>query len=103
MILLAKNKTGYHNLCKLSSYAFIEGLYRNPRIDHELLEKYHEGVICSSACLGGEVPRKIMSGQLDDAVETMQWYKRVFGDDYYLELQLHKATVPRANHETYHL
>ncbi|MBP5135345.1 MAG: DNA polymerase III subunit alpha [Paludibacteraceae bacterium] len=90
LILLAKNKTGYHNLCKLSSYAFIEGLYRNPRIDHELLEKYHEGVICSSACLGGEVPQKIMNGDLKGAEESILWFKNLFGDDYYLELQRHK-------------
>ncbi len=103
LLVLAKNQKGYHNLIKLVSKAWTAGFYSHPRTDRFELEKYHEGLIVCSACLGGEVPRKIMSGQLDDAVETMQWYKRVFGDDYYLELQLHKATVPRANHETYHL
>ncbi len=90
LILLAKNKVGYHNLCKLSSYAFMEGFYRNARIDHELIEKYHEGVICSSACLGGEVPQKIMNGDIEGAEESIRWFKSLFGEDYYLELQRHK-------------
>lgn len=101
LILLAKNLKGYKNLIKIVSHAWTEGMYYHPRTDHSELEKYHEGIICCSACLGGEVPQLIMHGQLNQARETVQWFKSVFGDDYYLELQRHKATVPRANHETY--
>ena len=103
LIVLAKNLKGYHNLIKLVSKAWTEGYYMRPRTDRVELEKYHEGLIVCSACLGGEVPRMIRAGRFDAAEEAVQWYKRVFGDDYYLELQLHKATVPRANHETYPL
>ena len=74
-----------------------------PRTDRNELEKYHEGLIVCSACLGGEVPKKITQGLLDEAEEAIQWYKNLFGEDYYLELQRHKATVPRANHEAYPL
>ena len=74
-----------------------------PRTDHFELEKYHEGIICCSACLGGEVPKRITEGDLAAAEEAIEWHKRVFGEDYYLELQLHKATVERANHEVYPL
>ena len=101
LILLAKNLQGYKNLIKIVSHAWTEGLYYHPRTDHSEIEKYHEGIICCSACLGGEVPQLIMSGQLQKARETIEWFKGVFGDDYYLELQRHKATVARANHETY--
>ena len=101
LILLAKNLKGYKNLIKIVSHAWTEGMYYHPRTDHSELEKYHEGIICSSACLGGEVPQLIMSGRLQEARQTVQWFKSVFGDDYYLELQRHKATVARANHETY--
>ena len=101
LILLAKNLKGYKNLIKIVSHAWTEGMYYHPRTDHSELEKYHEGIICSSACLGGEVPQFIMNGQLTQARETIQWYKSVFGDDYYLELQRHKATVENANHETF--
>ena len=101
LILLAKNLHGYKNLIKIVSHAWTEGMYYHPRTDHSELEKYHEDIICCSACLGGEVPQLIMSGQLQKARETVQWFKSVFGDDYYLELQRHKATVARANHETY--
>ena len=101
LILLAKNLQGYKNLIKIVSHAWTEGFYSHPRTDHSELEKYHEGIICCSACLGGEVPQLIMSGQMSQARETIQWFKSVFGDDYYLELQRHKATVARANHETY--
>ena len=103
LVVLAKNSKGYHNLVKLVSKAWTEGFYSHPRTDRYELEKYHEGLIVSSACLGGEVPRLIRAGRLQEAEETIQWYKRVFGDDYYLELQLHKASVPRANHEAYPL
>ena len=101
LILLAKNLQGYKNLIKIVSHAWIEGMYAHPRTDHSELEKYHEGIICCSACLGGEVPQLIMGGQLNQARETIKWFKSVFGDDYYLELQRHKATVVNANHETY--
>ncbi len=101
LILLAKNLKGYKNLIKIVSHAWTEGMYYHPRTDHSELEKYHEGIICCSACLGGEVPQLIMHGQMAQARETIQWFKSVFGDDYYLELQRHKATVARANHETY--
>lgn len=101
LILLAKNETGYHNLIKIVSRAWVDGFYSHPRTDHSELEKYHEGIICCSACLGGEIPRFIMNGDVEKARETAQWYRQVFGDDYYLELQRHKATVPRANHEVF--
>ena len=101
LILLAKNLKGYKNLIKIVSHAWTEGMYYHPRTDHSELEKYHEGIICSSACLGGEVPQLIMNGQMSQARETIRWFKSVFGDDYYLELQRHKATVAHANHETY--
>ena len=101
LILLAKNKTGYKNLCKLSSKAFTEGYYYNARIDHELLEQYHEGIICCSACLGGEVPQKIMSGNLESAEKSVLWFKNLFGDDYYLEMQRHQTNKPNADQTTF--
>ena len=101
LVVLAKNLTGYHNLIKLVSHAWTEGFYMRPRTDREDLKKYSEGLIVSSACLGGEVPRKIIQGSIAEAEEAIEWFKDVFGDDYYIELQRHKATVARANHETY--
>lgn len=101
LILLAKNETGYHNLIKMSSKAYIEGFHYKPRIDHALLEEFHEGVICSSACLGGEIPQAIMEGDIAKAEETAAWYKSIFGDDYYLEVQRHKTDVPGANTSVY--
>jgi DNA polymerase-3 subunit alpha len=101
LIVLAKNQTGYHNLIKLVSRAFTKGFYYRPRTDRRDLEKYHEGLIVSSACLGGEIPRKIRAGRLAEAEEAIQWYHNLFGEDFYLELQRHKATVEHANHETY--
>lgn len=101
LIVLAKNEKGYHNLIKLVSKAWTDGFYSRPRTDRYELEKYHEGLIIASACLGGEVPRRITAGQLDEAEEAIQWYKNIFGEDYYLELQRHKATVSRANHDVY--
>ena len=101
LILLAKNKTGYHSLCKLSSISYTEGFYYNPRIDHSLLEKYHEGLICSSACLAGEVPQKIMNGDMAGAEASIQWFKNLFGDDYYLEVQRHKTDKPGGDTEVY--
>ncbi len=101
LILLAKNKTGYKNLIKIVSKAWTDGFYMRPRTDHAELEKYHEGLICCSACLGGEIPKKIEAGDLAAAEEAVRWHKELFGEDYYLELQLHKATVEHANHEFY--
>ncbi|MBR6992179.1 MAG: DNA polymerase III subunit alpha [Bacteroidales bacterium] len=101
LILLAKNSKGYHNLCKLASIAYTDGFYSRPRIDHNVLEQYHEGLIVCSACLGGELPQLIMAGRMEEAERAVQWFKRVFGDDYYLELQRHKTDKPNANRETY--
>ena len=91
LILLAKNKTGYHNLVKLISIANTEGFYYRPRIDKELLEKHHEGLIASSACLGGEIAQLIMNNHMQDAEDAILWYKKIFGEDYYLELMRHPA------------
>jgi len=101
LILLAKNLKGYHNLIKIVSKAWTDGFYMRPRTDRTEIEKYHEGLICCSACLAGEVPRAITAGDLEKAEESIRWHKSVFGDDYYLELQLHKATAKRANYEAY--
>ena len=101
LILLAKNFKGYKNLLKIVSKAWTDGFYDRPRTDRHELEKYHEGLICASACLGGEIPRLITEERLQEAEESVLWYKNLFGEDYYLELQLHKATVERANHEAY--
>ena len=92
LILLAKNLTGYHNLVRLISEAHIHGFYYNARIDHNLLEKYHEGLICSSACIAGEVSRAIDADRMDEAERVAKWYKDLFGDDYYLEVMLHNST-----------
>lgn len=101
LILLAKNEIGYKNLIKLCSYGYTEGFYYKPRIDRELLEKYHEGIIVSSACLGGEVPQKIMKDDLSGAEETIEWYKSIFGEDYYLEIQLHKSGNEKVDKNVY--
>ena len=101
LILLAKNLKGYHNLIKIVSKAWTEGFYMRPRTDRAEIEKYHEGLICCSACLAGEVPRAITADDFEKAEESIRWHKSVFGEDYYFELQLHKATVERANHEAY--
>ncbi len=103
LIVLAKNYKGYKNLIKLVSRSWVDGYYYRPRTDRYDLEKYHEGLIVSSACLGGEVPQKIMRGDLDGAREAVEWYHRVFGDDYYLELQRHEVTDPsiRANRDVF--
>ena len=101
LILLAKNLTGYHNLCKIVSYSFTEGFYYKPRIDKKLLEQYHEGLICCSACLGGEVPQAIMRNDMEEAEQVVRWFKSIFGDDYYLELQLHPSGDPRKDADVY--
>ena len=103
LVVLAKNQQGYHNLIKLVSEAWTKGYYMRPRTDRTQLEKYKEGLIVCSACLGGEVPRKILNGRPEEVEETIRWYKQTFGDDYYLELQRHKATAPHANYEAYPL
>ena len=105
LILLAKNEKGYHNLIKIVSNAWVEGFYNRPRTDHDDLEKYHEGLICCSACLAGEVPSYVLKGQMDKAEEAVVWFKNLFGEDYYLELQRHEVKDPnqRANRETFPL
>ncbi|MBQ7631789.1 MAG: DNA polymerase III subunit alpha [Paludibacteraceae bacterium] len=127
LILLAKNMVGYHNLCRIVSLGYMsDAYYYTPRIDRELLERFHEGIICSSACLGGELPQKVLSGigtgvgvgvgeQTSDvsiqtlieqgvfkeAEETIQWFKNLFGEDYYIELQRHETQKPGADVEVY--
>ena len=101
LILLAKNKIGYHNLCKLVSLAWIEGEYLRPRIDKEILEKYKEGIIVSSACLAGEIHRKIELGNYQEAKESVLWFKQIFGKDYYLELQRHPTNKKNADTSVY--
>ena len=101
LILLAKNYEGYKNLVKIVSTAHIEGMYYRPRVSHEVLEKYHEGLICSSACMAGEVPRAILAGDMQKVDEVIEWHKKVFGDDYYLEVMLHKTEVPGLSQEVY--
>jgi DNA polymerase-3 subunit alpha len=97
IVLLAKNKTGYNNLTTLISRGWTEGFYYKPRIDRELLEKYHEGVICLSACLGGEIPQAVMHRSVEDAEKIVLEYKRIFGDDFYLELMRHRTDDPGMN------
>ena len=87
LILLAKDNNGYKNLAKLVSLGFTDGFYYKPRIDKEVLEKYHEGLICSSACLAGEVASEIVKGDMEAAKKSALWFKSVFGEDYYLEIQ----------------
>ncbi len=105
LIVLAKNYKGYKNLIKLVSRAWVDGYYGRPRTDKTDLETYHEGLIICSACLAGEIPAKILKGDMQGAREATLWYKNLFGDDFYLELQRHKVTDPnqRANRETYPL
>ncbi|MBR6018490.1 MAG: DNA polymerase III subunit alpha [Paludibacteraceae bacterium] len=119
LILLAKNMQGYRNLCKIVSAGFMADAFNyTPRIDRELLEQYHEGIICSSACLGGELPQKIMAkgerlrangnvselieqGVFAEAEETVRWFKNLFGEDYYIELQRHETQKPGGDQEVY--
>ena len=105
LIVLAKNYKGYKNLIKLVSNSWVDGYYMRPRTDRADLEKYHEGLIVCSACIAGEVPHKILQGDIAGAREAIEWYHRVFGDDYYLELQRHEVKDPtiRANRETFPL
>ena len=101
LIVLAKNQKGYKNLIKLVSQAWTEGFYSHPRTDKAALEAHREGLIICSACLGGEIPRLILSGRMDEADASVRWWKETFGDDYYIELQRHKTDVPGGNRDTY--
>jgi len=120
LILLAKNMEGYHNLCRIVSHGYMsDAFYHTPRIDKELLERWHEGIICCSACLGGELPQKVLEayphpfpqgkgaqdlineGVFAAAEETVKWFKDLFGDDYYIELQRHETQKPGADVEVY--
>ena len=101
LILLAKNYTGYKNLMKIVSAGHIEGMYYKPRVSHEVLERYHEGLICCSACMAGEVPRGILAGDAAGVDKAIEWHKRVFGEDYYLEVMLHKTEVPGMSLDLY--
>ncbi len=105
LIVLAKNYQGYKNLIKLVSRSWVDGYYMRPRTDREDLEQFHEGLIVCSACIAGEVPKKILNGDIAGAREAIEWYHRVFGEDYYLELQRHEVKDPaiRANRETFPL
>lgn len=105
LIVLAKNYQGYKNLIKLVSHAWVDGYYYRPRTDRAALEKCHEGLIVCTACLAGEVPRNILKGDIDAAREAVEWYQRVFGDDFYLELQRHEVKDPTllANREAFPL
>ena len=105
LIVLAKNLQGYKNLIKLVSRSWVDGYYYRPRTDRADLERYHEGLIVCSACIAGEVPSKILKDDIAGAREAIEWHQRVFGDDYYLELQRHEVTDPdqRANRETFPL
>ena len=89
LILLAMNDKGYHNLMELNSIAWIEGFYTKPRIDKQALQEHNEGLICMSACLAAEIPQQLLSSSIEDAYETAKWYKNLFGDRYYIELQNH--------------
>ncbi|MBR6195325.1 MAG: DNA polymerase III subunit alpha [Prevotella sp.] len=105
LIVLAKNYQGYKNLIKLVSNSWTDGYYMRPRTDRADLERYHEGLIVCSACIAGEVPAKILKGDIAGAREAVEWYHNLFGDDYYLELQRHEVKNPaqRANRETFPL
>ena len=97
LILLAKNKTGYHNLVRLVSEAWIRGFYYRPRIDKQLLRRHSEGLIASSACIAGEAAQEILSGNIRGAEEAILSYREIFGDDYYLEVQRHETSDPTAD------
>lgn len=101
LIILAKNQNGYKNLIKIVSKAWTEGFYSHPRTDKKEIEAHKDGLIVCSACLGGEIPRLLAAGNYEEADKQVKWWKSIFGEDYYIELQRHKATRPDANHETY--
>ena len=102
LILLAKDYNGYKNLMKIVSTGHIEGkYYEKPRVSHEIVEKYAEGLVCCSACIAGEIPRAIIAGDMEGAEKAIMWHKKVFGDDFYLEVQLHKTEIPGQSQEVY--
>ena len=102
LILLAKNYNGYRNLMKIVSTGHIEGkYYEKPRVCHEIVEKYSQDLICCSACIAGEVPRAVIAGDMEGAAKAIEWHKRVFGEDYYLEVQAHKTAIPGQSQEVY--
>ena len=101
LILLAKNYDGYRNLMKIVSCGHIEGMYYRPRVSHEIVEKYASNLICCSACVAGEIPRLIYAGKIDEAEKAIMWHRKVFGDDYYLEVQLHRTEVPGQSLDLY--
>ena len=101
LILLARNYNGYKNLMKIVSEGFIDGFYYKPRVTHEIIEKYHEDLICSSACLAGEISRNLMKGNYQGAKEAAEWHRKVFGEDYYLEVMLHRTEVQGLPPEAY--
>ena len=103
LILLAKNYDGYRNLMKIVSIGHIEGNYYRPRVSHEVIEKYHENLICCSACMAGEIAQGILAGDEKGVDEAIEWHKRVFGEDYYLEVMMHKTEVPGLSLDTYNL
>ena len=102
LILLAKDYDGYKNLMKIVSTGHIEGkYYEKPRVSHEIVEKYSEGLVCCSACIAGEIPRAIIAGDMAEAEKAIMWHKKVFGDDFYLEVQQHKTEIPGQSQEVY--
>ena len=102
LILLAKNYNGYKNLMKIVSTGHIEGkYYEKPRVSHEIVEKYSQDLVCCSACIAGEVPRNIIAGDMKAAEEAISWHKKVFGEDFYLEVQQHKTLIPGQSQEVY--
>ena len=103
LIVLAKNLNGYRNLIRLVSRSWVEGFYGRPRTDHEDLEKFHEDLIVCSACIGGEIPKLILAGDIEGARKAVEWHKNLWGEDFYLELQRHEVKDPnlRANRETF--
>ena len=94
LILLAKNRTGYENLCTLDHIARTAGMVTRPRIDHGLLEKYHEGLVAMSACIGGEIPQAILDEDMEGARELTRWYQNLFGGDFFLEVSQHESRKP---------
>lgn len=101
LVVLAKNETGYHNLIKIVSQAWTEGFYSHPRTDKKALADHREGLIVCSACLGGEIPRLIQAGDIEEAERQVKWFKDTFGDDYYIEIQRHRTNRPGANTEVF--
>ena len=102
LILLAKNYNGYKNLMKIVSTGHIEGkYYYKPRVSHEVIEQHAQDLVCCSACIAGEIPRNILAGDMKAAEEAIMWHKRLFGEDYYLEIQQHKTLIPGQSQEVY--